>query len=153
MTGNTVSKRDEIEKKYGVRYTELLQLPYFDIISFHVIGAMHNLLLGTAKHIASIWKEQEILRSDDLRKIQDKLDQIKIPPIIGRIPYKILSNFNTLNWIFVYSLYTLHGILLDEHYTCWSIFVDACHSLLQPSILLVELNRADTNIFRILYFF
>ena len=46
---------------------------------------MHNLLLGTAKHITSIWKEQEILRSDDLREIQDKVDQIKIPPNIGRI--------------------------------------------------------------------
>lgn len=149
VAANTASKRDETEKKYGVRYSELLRLPYFDIVSFHVIDPMHNLLLGTAKHITSLWKDQDILSIEDLRKIQEKVDNIKTPPKLGRIPHKILSNFSSLtadqwkNWIFVYSLYTLHGILPDAHYTCWSIFVDACRSLLRPSLSLSELNRAD----------
>ncbi len=32
LKANVVSKRDELEKKYGVRYSELLKLPYFNII-------------------------------------------------------------------------------------------------------------------------
>lgn len=46
----TASAQHEIEKKYGVRNSELLRLPYFDVVNFHVVDPMHNLLLGTAKH-------------------------------------------------------------------------------------------------------
>ncbi len=73
---------------------------------------MHKLLLGTVKHITSLWKDQVILSSEDLRKIKEKVDKIKTRPKIGRIPHKIISNFSSLtadqweNWIFVYSLYT-----------------------------------------------
>ena len=151
MAANTATKRDELEKKYGVRYSELLRLPYFDIVEFHVVDPMHNLLLGTAKHITTLWKNLDLLTNDDLCAIQEKVDNIKVPAKLRRIPHNISSNFSSLtadqwkNWIFVYSLYTLHRILPMEHYTCSSLFVDACHYLLQPSISLLDLNQADTK--------
>ena len=37
----------ELERQYGVRYTELLRLPYFDVVEYHVVDPMHNLLLYT----------------------------------------------------------------------------------------------------------
>lgn len=46
------------------------------------------------------------------------------------------------------SLYTLNGVLPMEHYTCWSLFVDACHRLLKPSISLVELYEADNKLLK-----
>ena len=33
-----------------------------------------------------------------------------------------------------------------EHYTCWCLFVEACHYLLQPSISLINLNQADSKL-------
>ena len=33
-----------------------------------------------------------------------------------------------------------------EHYTCWSLFVDACHYLLQPSLTLQDLSTADEKL-------
>ena len=42
----TMTDRNKIEREFGVRFTELLRLPYFDTIQFSVIDVMHNILLG-----------------------------------------------------------------------------------------------------------
>ena len=42
------------ESKYGVRFSSLIHLPYFEFISFVVIDPMHNLMLGTTKKIQKI---------------------------------------------------------------------------------------------------
>ena len=47
---NMTQLRD-VEKKYGVRFSILTTLPYFDPVKFTVIDPMHNLYLGTAKHV------------------------------------------------------------------------------------------------------
>ena len=69
-----------------MRYSELLRLPYFDIIEFHIDDPMHNLLLETAKHITNLSKNLDLLTNDDL------VDHIKVPAKLGRIPHKISSN-------------------------------------------------------------
>ena len=38
------------ESHYGVRYSSLLNLPYFNAVTFTAIDIMHNLFLGTGKH-------------------------------------------------------------------------------------------------------
>ena len=45
------------ESKYGVRFSALLSLPYFDPITFTAIDVMHNLFLGTAKHMLELWMD------------------------------------------------------------------------------------------------
>ena len=46
----------DLEQKYGTRYNELMQLPYFDCVRFHVIDPMHDLFIRIAKHIMrNIW--------------------------------------------------------------------------------------------------
>ena len=39
-----------------------------------VVDPMHNLLLGTAKHVTEIWKERSILTSKDFLLIQEKVN-------------------------------------------------------------------------------
>ncbi len=53
-----------MESKYGVRYSIL---PYFDPIKFTVIDPMHNLFLGTGKHVFKVWVELEYLISVGVR--------------------------------------------------------------------------------------
>ena len=48
---DTYQGREKKQTKYGTRYSELMQLEYFDCIRFTIIDSMHNLFLGTAKHI------------------------------------------------------------------------------------------------------
>ncbi len=43
------------------------------------IWAMHNLLLGTAKHITELWKNQSILTSKDFDKIQGRVNSFVCP--------------------------------------------------------------------------
>ena len=43
----TQAERKQIEREFGCKFSVLLDLPYFDVIRFTVIDAIHNLLLGT----------------------------------------------------------------------------------------------------------
>ena len=47
----TVKQQQELESKFGCRYSALLDLPYFDPVRMTIIDPMYNLFLGTAKHI------------------------------------------------------------------------------------------------------
>jgi len=152
QAANTASKQQELESLYGTRYSELLRLPYFDIIEYHVVDPMHNMLLGTGKHMMSIWKEEGILKDKDFELIQQNVDSMNVPVNIGRIPFKIESNFASFtadqwkNWICVYSLYCLHTLLPREHYSCWILFVEACCYLMLPSITLQDVEKADEKL-------
>ena len=43
------SEYGRISRMYGVHYSALCKLEYFDCVRFHIIDPMHNLFLGTAK--------------------------------------------------------------------------------------------------------
>ena len=43
----------------GVKYSELLRIPYFNIVHLHVIDPMHNIFLGLAKHTIKTWRRKE----------------------------------------------------------------------------------------------
>ena len=49
IVGSTKAALNAIERETGVRYTILLELPYFDPARMCIIDPMHNLFLGTAK--------------------------------------------------------------------------------------------------------
>ncbi len=55
QAAKTKAQQKVIEREHGCRYSVLLQLPYFDPIRMCVIDPIHNLLLGTAKHMLSVW--------------------------------------------------------------------------------------------------
>ena len=139
----TQEERNRAESNYGVRYSELLRLPYFDCIRFTVIDPMHNLFLGTAKHVMETWLNTAILTTTDLQKVQEKVDAVRVPTYIGRIPGKIAKSFSGFtadqwkNWVIIFSPYALNGILPEEHYRCWFLFVKACKLISAP---LVELG-------------
>ena len=148
-TAQTATEQAQIEKSHGARYSDLLRLPYFDVIRYHVVDPMHNLFLGIAKHTMNTWKELNILTSADFVKLQTRIDSIIPPPRIGRIPRKLGSGFSSLtadewkNWILLYSLYCLKDVLPESDYLCWSLFVDACYLLCQLVITNVEVQNAQ----------
>ena len=47
---------------------------------------MHNLLLGTAKHVLDVWKENGLLTPLQLEVIQNKIDSMQVPAHIVRMP-------------------------------------------------------------------
>ena len=146
---NTLKKRQDIEHDYGVHFTELLRLPYFDSIRFAVVDPMHNVLLRSAKHIMMLWKGNGMIVSDHFASIQDTVDKFVTPADIGRIPHKISSGFSSFtadqwkNWTLIYSQVVLKEILSDEHYQCWHTFVMACHFMCSRAISQAAVSQMD----------
>ena len=134
------------EAKFGVRYSVLLQLPYFDPVRYTVIDIMHNLLLGTGKCMFKVWLKLEVLNKHNLDKIS-KL--ICTPHSMGRLPINILSNYGGFKaaqwqaWISVYSPVVLKGIIPDNHLVCWLLFVRACCILTQRIVQRSDIITAD----------
>ena len=88
---NTRADQKAIEREYGLRYSVLIKLPYFNAPRMCVIDPMHNLFLGTAKHMIEIWKALNILSPSDFQCIQERVDSFVTPTDIGRTPKKIAS--------------------------------------------------------------
>lgn len=131
----TKAEYEFFAKKYGTYYSVLIELNYFDAITFCVIDPMHNLFLGTAKKVFKLWVERYILSKKKLEKVESRLEEVNSFTDIGRIPTHISGNYGVFsaaewkNWTVTFSLYALCGILPEEDYRCWEQFVIACRIL------------------------
>lgn len=145
---NTKQAQEEIAKEFGIKYSELILLPHFDIVRYHVIDPMHNIFLGLVKHTVKIWKDIGLLQDKHYPIIQEKVDNMNPPSKIGRIPRKIGSGFAAFtadewkHWIMIYSLYALLEILPEDHYCLWKLLVDCCLCLCQPIMTLQSADHA-----------
>lgn len=105
---STVEERKLIEREQGVRYSPLIDLPYFDSILFNVIDPMHLLFLGISKYTL---KKFNILSEQRFMIIQERVDSFKTPSLLGHIPFKIASGFSGFsadqwkNWSLYFLLY------------------------------------------------
>ena len=91
----TLKERQEVQRKYGTCFTEQMRLPYFDCVRFTIVDPMQNLFLGSAKHIVqNVWLSgpNPMLNDGQLKKIQDKVDNVRFPSIHGRLSNKISIN-------------------------------------------------------------
>lgn len=128
LNQTTAGEKAAMEQLYGSRYSELMALPYFDCVRYHIIDPMHNLFLGTSKHIMRIiWLsgENPIISSKDLSKIQSKVDKVKAPSSIGRMPRKIECSYGGFTadqwktWTILFSVFGLWDILPQPHLEVW----------------------------------
>ena len=145
----TRSGRERIEHEAGVRYSELLRLPYLDIVRSHLVDPMHNLFLGTSKRMLQLWKEKKFLTDSVFDKLQEIMNSINPPARIGRIPYKVSAGSagftaeQWMLWTILYSPFVLRDFLPLQHYTLWCTFSKACALLCRPYIHEAEVDKAD----------
>lgn len=63
----TVNDRKKIFKTHGVRYSVLIELEYWNIIEYHVVDLMHNLLLGLVSwHVRRFWAMKDLENDEEL---------------------------------------------------------------------------------------
>ena len=94
----------------------------------------------------SVWKELNLLTSDQFENIQQKVDSFHTPADVGRIPTKIsswFSGFSADKWRNWYSQFSFKNILHHSHYDCWLLFVKACHLLCCRSVSAEQIIDAD----------
>ena len=78
---------------------------------------------------------KNIILASHFSLIQDRVDKVRVPAGIGRIPTKIQCGFAAFtadqfkNWVLYYSVLALRGILLNTDMECWKHFVLACRLL------------------------
>ena len=146
----TPSATQKAESTHGVRNSILLALPYFDPVAYTVIDPMHNQFLGTGKHVFKVWIEKELLTKQNLSTIESLLYKFCTPINVGRLPSNISSMYKGYtanqwsNWITIYSLVVLKGILPSEHLRCWLLFVRACCILKSHTLRKQDVITADT---------
>ena len=141
----TATERSTLESTSGVRYTELLRLPYFDPIKSHVVDVMHNMLLGSAKHIFTVWISEGIPDDDKIKRIDTAINEMTVPSEVGRVTksmflYKTMKAAEWKNWVVVFSLYSLKKVLSKRHYNLWQLFVRASNIFINSSITMEEVN-------------
>ena len=149
---NTRAGQIEIERKYGIRFSCLVKLPYFDCSRMCIVDPMHNLLLGTAKRLMNIWMALEILDVKKLISVQEAVDGFTTPIDIGRVPLKIASKFSGFtaeqwkSWVLYFSLPVLKPLLPAVHYDYWHKFVRACYIFCRRNISEEQVNIGDMTI-------
>ena len=149
---NTKAGKASLESEYGCRYSCLINLKYFDPIRMLIIDPMHNLFLGSGKHMIKLWLKSGLMTADNFSEIQEFLDNFIVPTDIGRIPRKIETGFSGFtadqfkNWITIYSIPALYNILPRLHLDCWRYFVLACCIFSKQSLSSTDIAQADALI-------
>lgn len=145
----TKTEKAAVESSLGCRYSVLLDLPYFDAPRQLIIDPMHNLFLGTGKHMIDVWIRNSYFVNADFQTIQTFVDKVVLLSDIGRIPYKIQSGFSSFKadqlklWITVYSIPSLVGILPEAHLECWRHYVLACRIVCKQELTQDDIILAD----------
>lgn len=149
-TCKTKTEQKSMESQLGCRYSAFLDLPYFNSPRFLIVDPMHNLFLGTGKHMINLWIEFKLLTSNNFLQVQSFVDNIIVPSDVGRIPHKIESGFAGFkadqfkNWITLFSIPALHSIgFSSEHLECWRHFVLACRILCKQVLSSDDVLLAD----------
>jgi len=150
----TKTARAAKEKELGCRFSMLLELPYFDPVRMLPIDPMHNLFLGTAKHITkSVLITRGVLSASHLDIIHQRLKCFQLPVNIGRIPSRIESGATFtaqqwLNWTIYFSIYCLYNLLSVDEIEFWRHYVLACRIPCKKELTQDDITVADTLLLR-----
>ncbi len=143
------TKASELEKKYGCRYSVLLELDYFDPIRYNAIDAMHLLFLGIAKSFFEMLIDKGILTDVKLSQITENLENMNtssrkswLPKNIGS-HWKYFNAFEWKQWVLTYSLPAFRKVIPGEYLEIWAVFVEACQLISKPVVSQQDINDAD----------
>ena len=146
------TERTKKESELGCRYSCLLELPYFDPIKMVAMDPMHNLYLGTAKHIFSnIWLRKGTVSAESVNK---RILLVSVTPNVSfhRLPASIESRSYTaeqwLIWVNYYSIVCLYDLLPNEELEYSRHFVLASRLLCKSSLSVTDLSVADALLLR-----
>lgn len=143
------SQQQSFESQHGLRYSELVQLPYFEISRCCVVNPMHNLFEGTAHHFMNVILKRELLTENAMRIVEDRVTAIQTPSDVGRLPLKVASKFAGFkadqwrNWIIIFSEIALIGLIPRSYYNCWQKYAKACKLICSRAITPAIVTEAD----------
>ena len=75
---------------------------------------MHNLFLGTGKHVFNLWISDNLISKEELVEIDNNSEPFIVPNNIGRLPTHISSNHGSFT------------AASSNHYQGWLLYVRTC---------------------------
>ncbi|XP_053398926.1 uncharacterized protein LOC123537936 [Mercenaria mercenaria] len=141
------------KSQYGVKgVTVLTNLSYFDVIRNVTVDYMHCVLLGVQKMLLTLWtdsaKKTEKFYIGDFTAVLDaRMKELTPPNLINRSPRCLadLKHWKATEYrsfLLFHSVCCLQGILSEEYYLHFILFVEGVYLLLQSSISKSDLSRA-----------
>ncbi|XP_028408833.1 uncharacterized protein LOC114531425 [Dendronephthya gigantea] len=136
----------------------LSQLSHFDLVNSIAIDYMHGVLLGTQKLLLTLWFSSKFSKtqfsiSSKVQLVDARLRQISPTSEIKRLPRSIEEHVKywkaseLRSFLLYYGLPVLYGILPDNYFNHYALFVQALYILLKDSISDAELNEAERLIY------
>ena len=114
-----------------------------------IVDPMHNLLLGSGKHMIHVWLQKQLITHAHHDELQKFIDNFIVPLDIGRIPRKIETGFSGFtadqlkNWITLYSIPALYNVLPSPDLECWRHFVLACRIICKHFLSPSDIQLTD----------
>jgi len=136
----------------GPSWLSLLQ--HFDLVNSMAIDYMHGVLLGVQKLLLTLWFSTQFSARhfsicSKVSIIDYRLSQILPTSEIKRLPRSIAEHLKywkaseLRSFLLYYGLPTLYGLLPDDYFAHYTLFVHAIYILLQDSISEADLQEAD----------
>ncbi|OAD66210.1 hypothetical protein PHYBLDRAFT_70953 [Phycomyces blakesleeanus NRRL 1555(-)] len=87
------TERQCLEVAYGICWSKLQHLQYFDIVYCMIIDPMHNLFLDTAKRMRERWIADGLIDNKKLVVMQKTVEKVVLPPDYTSLGTKIAKGF------------------------------------------------------------
>ncbi|XP_067208774.1 uncharacterized protein [Linepithema humile] len=135
----------------GVKgYSAMLLFPLLDCVWGFPPDYMHGALLGVTRQIWMKWSKKHLSKSDK-EKIDKRLLLLKPPHEIHRLPRSIFDCVKWKasewrSWMLFYSVLCIQGILRNELFHSYLLFVKSMHTLLTCNISEQDLIECDKNL-------
>lgn len=136
---STKAEATRIAQKNGVRSSELLRLPYFDIVRMSSTDPMHTFLLGMVKRETEL--NLKLLDSSQTEEFLRRVKSVRVPYDIGRLPNNVfdrgegLSGITAAQWksyIIVYARPCLYKLLPHRAYKCIVLLSEIISLIVSP---------------------
>lgn len=128
-----------IAKKNGFRYSQLLRLPYFDMVRMTATDPMHSFLLGLVKRETEL--NLQLLTPTQRQEFIRRVKSIKMPSDVGRLPTNIFDNSEgasgvTANqwktYIVTYARPCMYKLLPERHYKSLVLLTQIVSNIISP---------------------
>ena len=142
-----------VAQNNGVRYSELLRLPYFDIVRMSFTDPMHTLFLGMVKHETNL--NLKMLTCSKRQELIRRIKSVRMPYDIGRLPTNIFDDGECIGgitadqwkiYITLYAQACMYKLLPDRAYKCLVILAKIARLIVSPIFTdedISTLHRSD----------
>ncbi|XP_065894304.1 uncharacterized protein [Dysidea avara] len=141
----------KIQKKNGVRWSQLLKLTYFDIVTMTMVDPMHTVFLGMIRHETDLIFQDPLFCKESQRVFSSRLKCLRVPYDVGRLPSSLgekleFSNLTADQWknfALIYAKPCLWDLLPPDSYESICMLCDIVQLIVQPSLTDADISRLD----------